>query len=85
MQVLIIEIEYFARIFIEDCVSEIVKKSIENENLLLLRLYEIISKHTEPLKLYISFINNVGKLFNSLKEENYFLDEQRENHKRLLM
>jgi len=51
----------------------------------MLRLYDIISKHKEPLKLYISLINNTGKLFNILKEENYFLEEQRETSKKLLM
>lgn len=60
-------------------------KNEENDKQLLIRLYEITSNHNEPLKLYISLINNTSKLFNVLKEENYLLDTQREICKKLLM
>ena len=60
-------------------------KNEENDKQLLIRLYEITSNNNEPLKLYISLINNTSKLFNVLKEENYLLDTQREICKKLLM
>jgi hypothetical protein len=54
---------YFARIFIEDCLDELLAEANLNNEKLLQRLYVIITQNKEPLKLFISFISILSKLF----------------------
>jgi len=61
---------YFARIFIEDTLSEILN-SKDNEEKFLMRLFEIIAGSNFPFKLMISLISNISKFFFNQISANY--------------
>jgi hypothetical protein len=75
---------YFARIFIEDCLNEILTETGLNNEKLLQRLYIIIVQNNEPLKLFISFISILSKLFVIQENTQYDNLRQKEINLKLL-
>jgi hypothetical protein len=75
---------YFARIFIEDCLSEILTETNLNNEKLLQRLYIIITQNNEPLKLLISFVSILSKLFAIQNNSSFNTFKQKEINMKVL-
>jgi hypothetical protein len=75
---------YFARIFIEDCLNEILTETNLNNEKLLQRLYIIIVQNDEPLKLFISFISILAKLFVIQENTQFDNNKQKDMNLKLL-
>jgi hypothetical protein len=75
---------YFARIFIEDCMIELTYDGKVDDNKLLERLYLIILQNQEPLKILITFISILSKLFVIQNNSNFDTHNQKELNIKLL-
>jgi hypothetical protein len=69
--------QYFARIFIEDTLSEVLCNIQISDEKFLVRLQEILEVNLNPCKLIINFISNISKLF--LFGQNLELKYQNQN------
>jgi hypothetical protein len=68
--------QYFARIFMEDALAEVLDNAQDNEDRLLIRLYDILNQSIDPLKLLVSLISNISKFFYNQVNMKYESEEQ---------